>query len=105
MQDSGVRGIRGVRRGVRPVAVTAALVVVGVAMSACSFSGEPDDGGAEQSRAAGRLDARTAAALHAVEKATARAGSARVGSTSVMGDLLSLRTAGVLGWAGEPVGR
>ena len=105
MRDSGVRGIRGPRRGVRPVVATAVLVAVGVTMSACSFSGEPDDGGAEQTRGADRLDARTAAALHAVEKATDLAGSARVSSSSVMGDLLSMRTAGVLGWAGEPVGR
>ncbi|MGY1500315.1 hypothetical protein ACW4TU_27675 [Streptomyces sp. QTS52] len=105
MTDSGVRGIRGVPRGVRPVAVTAALVVVGVAMSACSFSGGPDGEDTDPTRSAGRLDARTAAALHAVEEATELAGSARVSSSSVMGDLLSMRTAGVLGWAGEPVGR
>jgi len=105
MRHSGVRGIRGVRRTVRPVAVTAALVVAGMAMSACSFSGEPDDGDAEQTRGTSRTDARTVAALHAVEKATDLAGSARVSSSSVMGDLLSMRTAGVLGWAGEPVGR
>ncbi|WP_405817230.1 hypothetical protein OG241_22085 [Streptomyces sp. NBC_01390] len=106
MRDSGVRGIRGLRRVGRPVAVTAALVVAGVAMSACSFSGgSDDDEGAEPTPGASRLDARTAAALDAVEKATDRAGSARVSSSSVMGDLLSMRTAGVLGWAGEPVGR
>ncbi|MDW4908556.1 hypothetical protein RB628_25265 [Streptomyces sp. ADMS] len=102
MRDSGVRHIGRLQRGVRPVVVTAALCV---AMSACSFSDEPDDGGAGQTPGAGRLDARTAAALAAVEKATERAGSARVSSSSVMGDLLSMRTAGVLGWAGEPVGR
>lgn len=101
MRDSGVRGIRAIRRALRPVAVTVAL---GVAVPACSFSGEPD-GGTEQTGATGRLDARTAAALHAVEKATDRAGSARVSSSSVMGDLLSMRTTGTLGWAGEPVGR
>ncbi|WP_369036425.1 hypothetical protein [Streptomyces adonidis] len=105
MRHSGARGIRGVRRTVRPVAVTAALLVVGVAMSACSFSGDPDDGDAEQTRGTAGPDARTAAALHAVEKATDLAGSARVSSSSVMGDLLSMRTAGVLGWAGEPVGK
>lgn len=105
MRDSGVRAVRGLRRGVRPVVATAALVAVGVVMSACSSSGGPDDEGAEPTRSASRLDARTAAALHAVEQATDRAGSARVSSSSVMGDLLSMRTAGVLGWAGEPVGR
>lgn len=106
MRDSGVRGIRGgVQGGARPAAVTAALVLAGLAMSACSFSGEPDDADGEQSRGTSSLDARTAAALNAVEKATDRAGSARVSSSSVMGDLLSMRTAGVLGWAGEPVGK
>ena len=105
MSDSGVRGIRGLRLGVRPVAVTAALVAVGVVMSGCSLSGAPDDEGAEPTRSAGHLDAGTAAALHAVEKATDRAGSARVSASSVMGGLLSMRTAGVLGWAGDPVGR
>ncbi|MEU6222729.1 hypothetical protein [Streptomyces sp. NPDC047042] len=74
-------------------------------MSACSFSGGADDESAEPTRGADRGDARTAAALRAVEKATDEAGSARVSSSSVMGDLLSLRTAGVLGWAGEPVGK
>ncbi|WP_055528991.1 hypothetical protein [Streptomyces graminilatus] len=105
MRNSGVRGARGPRRGVRPILATAALVAMGAAMSACSFSAEPDGGGARQSQDARRPDARTVAALHAVERATGRAGSARVSAASVMGGLLSMRTAGVLGWAGEPVGR
>ncbi len=98
MRNIGVRGIR-------PATVGVALAAVSVAVSACTFSGEPDDGGADQTAATGRPDARTAAALHAVEEATDRAGSARVSSSSVMGDLLSMRTTGTLGWAGEPVGR
>ncbi|AKZ57514.1 conserved exported protein of unknown function [Streptomyces ambofaciens ATCC 23877] len=36
--------------------------------------------------------------LHAVERATGRAGSARVESTTVMGGELSLKAAGTLGW-------
>ncbi|MFI1356884.1 hypothetical protein ACH4TV_25390 [Streptomyces sp. NPDC020898] len=98
MKNIGVRGIR-------PATVGVALAAVSVAVSACTFSGEPDDGGAAQTGATGRPDARTTAALHAVEKATDGAGSARVSSSSVMGDLLSMRTTGTLGWAGEPVGR
>ncbi|MFE6287660.1 hypothetical protein [Streptomyces sp. NPDC057877] len=42
--------------------------------------------------------------LRAVEKATGKAGSARVTSTTVMGSVLSMETTGALSWAERPVG-
>src|SRR5262249_42626976 len=53
---------------------------------------------------AGRADTRSASALRAVEKATIRAGSARIESTTAMGGMLALKTDGVLGWSGRSVG-
>ncbi|WP_371330240.1 hypothetical protein [Streptomyces sp. TP-A0356] len=92
-------------RGILPAAAVAA--VAGVAalstVAACGFSGGGDSHkGVEPS--GGRADARSAAALRAVQKATARAGSARVESTTAMGGMLSLRTDGALGWSRQPVG-
>ncbi|MFI9648400.1 hypothetical protein ACIHAA_19145 [Streptomyces sp. NPDC052040] len=88
-----------VRRGILPVAAVAAL-------SAVAGCGLLDDGGPHRGSAApsGSADPRTAAALRAAEQATVRAGSARAESTTAMGEMLSLRTDGVLGWSGAPVG-
>jgi hypothetical protein len=92
-----------VRRGILPVAVAVALS----ATAACTLSGDGDapKGSAQPSGGrATRVDTRSVAALRAVEKATSRAGSARVQSTTVMGAMLALKTDGALGWSGDPVG-
>ncbi|MEV6024485.1 hypothetical protein [Streptomyces sp. NPDC052036] len=92
-----------VRRGLLPVAALAALS----ALAGCSFSGDRDShkaSAAPSGSAAGRVDPRSAAALRAVEQATVRAGSARIESATAMGEMLSLRTDGALGWSGNPAG-
>jgi hypothetical protein len=92
-----------VRRGLLPIAAVAALST----LAACSFSGGGDSpkGSAQPSGGrAARVDPRSVAALRAVEKAIARAGSARVESTTAMGGMLALTTEGALGWSGDPVG-
>ncbi len=83
-----MRGARssGARRTVVVIAVTVALACG----TACTSSG----GAADPAPSA---DPSTRP-LHAVERATARAGSARVESTTVMGDELSLDATGTLGW-------
>lgn len=94
---------RVVRRGILPVAAVAALCTV----AACTSSGDTDSGkGPAQPSGGrdGRVDARPAAALHAVEKATAGAGSARIESSTAMGGMLSLTTDGTLGWADGSLG-
>ncbi|MER6356864.1 hypothetical protein ABT186_34925 [Streptomyces sp. NPDC001634] len=94
---------RGVRRGILSIVVVAALSTA----AGCTLSG---DGGSHKgsSEASGgrgtRVDSRSASALRAVEKATARAGSARIESTTAMGTMLSLKTDGALGWSGASVG-
>ncbi|MET8567254.1 hypothetical protein [Streptomyces sp. NPDC004783] len=67
------------------IAVAAALTC----LTACTTAGT-----AEPAEATGP----SARALKAVERATGRAGSARVESTTVMGGELSLTAAGALGW-------
>lgn len=94
-----------VRRGILPVA---ALVALCTAVTVCGFlgDGDPPKGSARPSEGrAARADPRTVAALRSVEKAVARAGSARVRSTTAMGGMLDLETDGALGWSGAPVGR
>ena len=92
-----------VRRGILPVVAVAALS----AATACSLAGDGNASkGSAQPSGGGstRADARSVAALRAVEEATARAGSARVRSTTAMGGMLDLKTDGALGWSGDPVG-
>jgi hypothetical protein len=91
------------RRGsVLPLLLAAALT----ALPGCSDDGA--DGGPSPSggprSAPAHPDARTAAALRAVEQAVGAAGSARITSTTVMGDLLATRTEGTLEWAGDSTG-
>ncbi|MFJ4836112.1 hypothetical protein ACIP79_40365 [Streptomyces sp. NPDC088747] len=88
-------------RGMVPTAVLAALATV----AACGFWADSDSRAGEPAGGSGHPDARSVAALRAAEKATGRAGSARITSTSVMGDLLAMRTDGALGWAGAATGR
>ncbi|WP_406228037.1 hypothetical protein [Streptomyces anthocyanicus] len=96
------------RRTVVSVAVSAALACV----TACTGPGGSDDAGhstgptgsarpsasASASSRAPALTGPSADALRKVERATGRAGSARVESTTVMGRELSLEAAGALGW-------
>ncbi|MFJ2020446.1 hypothetical protein [Streptomyces nodosus] len=98
-----------IRRGVLSIAALAALSAV----AACGFSGDgeahrhsvaPSDGQTGHAEGPHRTDPRTATALRAVEQATARAGSARIESTTAMGGMLSLKTEGALGWSGDSVG-
>ncbi|MGW7565390.1 hypothetical protein ACWGJV_03830 [Streptomyces tendae] len=99
------------RRTVVSIAVSAALAC----STACTGPGGSDDSGgttgpsgptgstapsasAEPSSRPPALTGASADALRAVERATGRAGSARVESTTVMGRELSLEAAGALGW-------
>ncbi|MEV6085503.1 hypothetical protein [Streptomyces parvulus] len=91
----------------RGTAIRRAVVAVAVAVTlagatACTSSGEPADPAKPSSSAApSSAPAPTgpsADALRAVERATARVGSARVDSTTVMGGELSLEATGALGW-------
>ncbi|CAM5587129.1 hypothetical protein SVIOM342S_04229 [Streptomyces violaceorubidus] len=96
------------RRTVVSIAVSAALAC----STACTGPGGPDDPGgatgatgstapsasAPPSPRPPALTGPSADALRAVERATGRAGSARVESTTVMGRELSLAAAGALGW-------
>ncbi|MGX1223856.1 hypothetical protein [Streptomyces ambofaciens] len=98
------------RRTVASVAVAAALAC----STACTGAGGPGGSGSGESTGptssaassasappSSRAPAPTgpsADALRAVERATGRAGSARVESTTVMGRELSLAAAGALGW-------
>ncbi|MFF4210681.1 hypothetical protein ACFYZE_15245 [Streptomyces sp. NPDC001796] len=91
------------RRGILPVAVALALF----APTACGHIGDGDSSRRSAEPSGGRaahIDPRSLAALRAVEKATEKAGSARVESTTSMGGMLDLETGGLLGWAGESVG-
>ncbi|MFJ8188334.1 hypothetical protein ACIQ8D_00845 [Streptomyces sp. NPDC096094] len=74
------------RRTVVSIAVTAALACV----TACTSADGPTD-------STGATD-RSERSLRSVERATGRAGSARVESTTVMGRELSLSADGALGW-------
>ncbi|MER6165797.1 hypothetical protein [Streptomyces violaceorubidus] len=99
------------RRTVVSVGVSAALACV----TACTGSGGSDGSGddAPPAASAGSIAPSASAppssrppavtgpsadALRSVERATGRAGSARVESTTVMGSELSLEAAGALGW-------
>ncbi|MEU9643226.1 hypothetical protein [Streptomyces sp. NPDC048188] len=85
------------RRTVVSLAVSAALAC----STACTAEEEPASPPSGSAAASSRPPAPTgpaADALRAVERATGRAGSARVESTTVMGRELSLKAAGVLGW-------
>ncbi|WP_031034704.1 hypothetical protein [Streptomyces sp. NRRL F-5650] len=91
------------RRTVVSVAVSAVLAC-GTACTAgeeAPASREPASAPPDPAAPASRTPALTgpsADALRSVERATGRAGSARVESTTVMGGELSLEAAGVLGW-------
>ncbi|MPY32821.1 hypothetical protein FNH09_16575 [Streptomyces adustus] len=89
-----------VGRGVLPWLLTAALA----ALAGCTADRAGDAGPTQSDDAPHRPDARTAAALRAVETATVRAGSARITSATVMGAMLSTRTEGTLDWAGDSTG-
>ncbi|MEV6885046.1 hypothetical protein [Streptomyces sp. NPDC051135] len=85
------------RRTVVSLAVSAALAC----STACTAEEEPASPPSGSAATSSRPPAPTgpaADALRAVERATGRAGSARLESTTVMGRELSLKAAGVLGW-------
>ncbi|MFJ6689979.1 hypothetical protein [Streptomyces sp. NPDC091294] len=90
------------RRTVVSVAVSAVLTCA----TACTADERPASprpastppGSAAPSSRAPAATGPSADALRAVERATGRAGSARVESTTVMGRELSLEAAGALGW-------
>ncbi|MFD4524750.1 hypothetical protein ACFWP7_12675 [Streptomyces sp. NPDC058470] len=92
---------RTVGRGVLPIALMAALTTV----TACGFWGDSDSHAEETPAGSERADAGSVAALRTAEKATGKAGSARITSTTVMGDMLSMETDGTLGWSGASTGR
>ncbi|MBD0419149.1 hypothetical protein H0H10_08185 [Streptomyces sp. TRM S81-3] len=79
------------RRTAFSIAVTAALLCA----TACTGTGAPDDRPREE-RA---TSAAPPPELRAVERSTARAGSARVESTTAMGRELSIEAVGALGWS------
>ncbi|MBZ6079659.1 MULTISPECIES: hypothetical protein [Streptomyces] len=97
-------------RTVVAIALTATLA----GLTGCTSSGGPADGGpggsappaatpqpsdpSSTAPPAPSLTGPSAEALRAVERATGRAGSARVESTTVMGSELSLKADGALGW-------
>ncbi|MGI5513885.1 hypothetical protein [Streptomyces sp. CA-106131] len=92
-----------VRRGILPIAAVAALSAV----AGCGLFGDGDSdigAAAPSGGRAGRADSRSVTALRAVEKATTRAGSARIESTTAMGAMLALKTDGALGWSHGSVG-
>ncbi|WP_217143337.1 hypothetical protein [Streptomyces sp. AC627_RSS907] len=84
------------RRTVVSIAVTAALACA----TACTDAEGPTGGPAGTPALTGPA----AEALRTVERATGRAGSARVESTTVMGRELSLEAVGALGWSGGLTG-
>ncbi|MEG8277081.1 hypothetical protein [Streptomyces sp. AHA2] len=90
-----MQGTTGRRTGLGLAAATALTGLV-----ACT-SPAPSDGPGEDGPAArgGSLTA-----LRAAERATERAGSARVESTTTMGSLMSMRADGALGWDGGMTG-
>ncbi|MEU3841657.1 hypothetical protein AB0E88_16690 [Streptomyces sp. NPDC028635] len=88
--------MRTIRRGIAAVLVAAVLS----SLAACGGGG----GRPRPTASPGHPDARTTAALRAVEQATTRAGSARISSTTVMAGLLSTRSEGTLEWAGGSTG-
>ncbi|MET7322894.1 hypothetical protein [Streptomyces sp. NPDC005549] len=96
------------RRTVASIAVSAALACSTACTGAGGHGGSGESTGptgsaassasAPPSSRAPSLTGPSADALRAVERATGRAGSARVESTSVMGRELSLAAEGALGW-------
>ncbi|MFG2541014.1 hypothetical protein ACGFOM_01190 [Streptomyces sp. NPDC048594] len=90
---------------VRRTVVSVAVSVMLAGVTACTSSGEPAAPAATAPRSSApassgppALTGPSADALRAVERATGRAGSARVESTTVMGSELSLKATGALGW-------
>ncbi|MCF2128473.1 hypothetical protein L1I79_18810 [Strepomyces sp. STD 3.1] len=90
---------------VRRTVVSVAVSVMLAGVTACTSSGDPaappssaPRSSAPASTGPPALTGPSADALRAVERATGRAGSARVESTTVMGSELSLEATGVLGW-------
>ncbi|MFG3158492.1 hypothetical protein ACGFY8_01280 [Streptomyces sp. NPDC048232] len=90
---------------VRRTVVSVAVSVMLAGVTACTSSGDPAAPAATAPRSSApassgppALTGPSADALRAVERATARAGSARVESTTVMGSELSLKATGALGW-------
>ncbi|PZT68821.1 hypothetical protein DN402_14615 [Streptomyces sp. SW4] len=81
----------GRRTGRRPARCRTARAVALAAVLACAAGCGPAEEGSGTPSAAER-------ALRATERAVDRAGSARVESTTVMGDRLSLEAVGALGW-------
>ncbi|MGC5038511.1 hypothetical protein ACPXCS_21250 [Streptomyces sp. DT190] len=79
-----------VRRAGRVLAAATALA----ALSACTSPGPAHRPGDDDRAPRGS----TLAALRAAERATERAGSARVESTTTMGSLMSMTADGTLGW-------
>ncbi|MFI6371707.1 hypothetical protein [Streptomyces sp. NPDC050546] len=80
-----------VRRVGQVLAVATALTGV----AACTFSDSSDRPGKDDRAVSGS----TLAALRSAERATARAESARVESTTTMGSLMSMTAGGALGWS------
>ncbi|WP_086559332.1 hypothetical protein [Streptomyces africanus] len=79
---------------VRGAGLVLALASALTGMAACT-SPDSSDGPDKDDRAA---HGRTVAALRSAERATQRAGSARVESTTTMGSLMSMTADGTLGW-------
>ncbi|MEW2300691.1 hypothetical protein AB0958_12060 [Streptomyces sp. NPDC006655] len=88
-------------RGGRRAALAIMVATVLTGSAACtSSSGTPAKG----ARSASAPQARPTAALRAAERATRRAGSARVRSTTALGTLMSTRAEGALGWTDGTTG-
>ncbi|MEU6448026.1 hypothetical protein [Streptomyces sp. NPDC046979] len=90
---------------VRRTVVSVAVSVMLAGVTACTSSGDPAAPASTAPRSSApassgppALTGPSADALRAVERATDRAGSARVESTTVMGSELSLKATGALGW-------
>ncbi|GGS87713.1 hypothetical protein [Streptomyces violaceus] len=80
---------------VRRVGLVLAVATALTGVAGCSFLDSSDRPG-EDDRAARRT---SLAALRSAERATARAESARVESTTTMGSLMSMTADGTLGWS------
>ncbi|MEU0245903.1 hypothetical protein ABZ192_16475 [Streptomyces sp. NPDC006235] len=80
---------------VRSVGLVLAVASALTGVAACTSS-DSSDSPAKEDRAA---HGQSVAALRAAERATQRAGSARVESTTTMGSLMSMTADGTLGWA------
>ncbi|GAA3222803.1 hypothetical protein MTQ10_12690 [Streptomyces sp. XM83C] len=101
----------GTTRPRRPAATRALLTAVAALTALTATAGLAACGKPESrprpdgtTSTAPSTDARTTQALRAVERAVAAAGSARIDSTTAMGDLLSTRAEGALAWSGSSTG-